>query len=50
MDFGIFKNVVDRVDQWLMDGSHYVGEERGIVGLDEDESGQTPNASHQSKR
>lgn len=48
VDILFVDQVVSRTDQRGIHRSHDVGDERRSVGLDEDESGQTPNASHKA--
>ena len=41
----IFKYVVDGIDERQINWRHYVREQNRGIGLDENESGQAPNAS-----
>jgi hypothetical protein len=49
MDIGTFSDAVHGINKRGIDRCHDVEEQGRSVSLDENESGQGPNASHQSK-
>lgn len=50
IDVLVLSDIVDGINQRAIDWRHYVSEESRCVRLDEDESGQAPNASDKTKR